>query len=199
MCRPFAYASSSPVPPTKCSTLVIQISSKSPDSSICWTHIMVNFTSTTFSPRSKQHNSLSHSIDIHIHTCIHTYMCRCAQVYTYTRARTVHACVYGCVHVHFGVCAYIHLLTQKIRYVCTTYLPKCAHTHTHTHTHILCKLQIMHEVMYTQLLGTMCTCFAFLISGIKKLSDTNVVPHFTKLSAWIQFLQCVHAPPYLQR
>ena len=64
--------------------------------------------------------------------------------------------------------------------------------HTHTHTHIiLCKLQMMHEVMYTQFLGTVCTCFAFFISGIKELSHANVVSHCIILSAWIQFLLCV--------
>jgi len=75
----------------------------------------------------------------------------------------------------------------------------CARTHTHAraraqthiHTYILLKLQIKHEVMYTQLFGTVCTCFAFFVSGIKELSVANVVSHCIKLSAWIQFLHCV--------
>jgi hypothetical protein len=70
------------------------------------------------------------------------------------------------------------------------YLP--TYLNARTHAHILRKLQIMHEVMYTQLLGTVCTSFALFISGIKELSHANVVSHCTKLSAWIQFLQGVH-------
>ena len=68
-----------------------------------------------------------------------------------------------------------------------TFLPKC----THTHTYILHKLHMMHEVMYTQLLGTVYTCYAFFKPGIMEPSHANVVSNCIRLSAWIHFLLCV--------
>ena len=85
-----------------------------PDPSKCWRHLMVNITSTTFSPYSKQHNSLSFHCYIctYKHIQIHIYVCRCPQVYTYAHPH-ICVCVQVCTCALWHVCIYPSSNSEK--------------------------------------------------------------------------------------